>query len=128
MVKILVVDDEPFVRDMMTAMIKPAGYDVVEAVNGAEAFNICKKEAVDLIITDIVMPEKNGIDLIMNVKKEYPDIPIIAVSGGGGITGRYDYLEIAKLVGANNILKKPFEIDELRSAVSNAIENQTMDN
>jgi CheY-like chemotaxis protein len=128
MVKILVVDDEPFVRDMMTAMIKPAGYDVVEAVNGAEAFNVCKKEAVDLIITDIVMPEKNGIDLIMNVKKEYPDIPIIAVSGGGGITGRYDYLEIAKLVGANNILKKPFEIDELRSAVSNAIENQTMDN
>jgi len=128
MVKILIVDDEPFVRDMMTAMIKPAGYDVVEAVNGAEAFNVCKKEVVDLIITDIVMPEKNGIDLIMNVKKEYPDIPIIAVSGGGGITGRYDYLEIAKLVGANNILKKPFEIDELRSAVSNAIENQTMDN
>lgn len=128
MVKILIVDDELFVRDMMADMIKPAGYDVIVAENGAEAFDVCKKESIDLIITDIVMPEKNGIDLIMNVKKEYPEIPIIAVSGGGGITGRYDYLEIAKLVGANNILKKPFKIEELRTAVSDAIENKTMSN
>ncbi|MCK4789541.1 MAG: hypothetical protein KAV87_37715, partial [Desulfobacteraceae bacterium] len=63
--------------------------------------------------------------LIMDVKKQYPDIPIIAISGGGGITGRYDYLEIAKLVGANNILKKPFELQELRSAVSEAMKNRT---
>ncbi|MCK5091731.1 MAG: response regulator, partial [Gammaproteobacteria bacterium] len=63
-------------------------------------------------------------DLIMDVKKEFPDIPVIAISGGGGITGRYDYLEIAKLVGAKNILKKPFSMKELRSAVGNILNNE----
>lgn len=123
MVRILVVDDEESVRDMVKAMIEPAGYDVIEAGNGAEACDACKEAPVDLIITDIVMPEKNGIDLIMDVKKEYPDIPVIAISGGGGITGRYDYLEIAKLVGAENILKKPFAMADLRSAVDNILKN-----
>lgn len=126
MMKVLVVDDELVVREMMMEMIKPAGYEVIEATNGKDAFEVCNNEHVDLIITDIVMPEKNGIDLIMNVKKEFPDIPVIAVSGGGGITGRYDYLEIAKLVGAKNIIRKPFETHELRTAVSEAIENRTM--
>lgn len=119
MVRILIVDDEPSVRDMVVAMIEPTGYQVIEAGNGAEACTACKEVSVDLIITDIVMPVKNGIDLIMEVKKEYPDISVIAMSGGGGITGRYDYLEIAKLVGAKNILKKPFDMADLRSAVDN---------
>lgn len=125
MVRILVVDDEPSVLEMVTAMIEPVGYDVIEAGNGAEACVICKEVPVDLIITDIIMPDKNGIDLIMEVKKEYPHIPVIAISGGGGITGRYDYLEIAKLVGANNILRKPFELQELRSVVSEAMKDRT---
>ncbi|MCK4950267.1 MAG: response regulator [Gammaproteobacteria bacterium] len=124
MATVLVVDDEESVRDMVTKMIEPAGYDVIEAGNGAEACDACKEAPVDLIITDIVMPEKNGIDLIMDVKKEFPDIPVIAISGGGGITGRYDYLEIAKLVGAKNILKKPFSMKELRSAVGNILNNE----
>lgn len=70
------------------------------------------------------MPGKNGIDLIMEVKKDYPDIPVIAFSGGGGITGRFDYLKISKLVGADIILKKPFELQELRSAVSEVMKNR----
>jgi FixJ family two-component response regulator len=61
----------------------------------------------------------------MEMKKEHPEIPVIAISGGGGIAGRYDYLEIAKLVGAKNILKKPFDMQKLLSAVSEAMENQT---
>lgn len=124
MVKILVVDDEPSVCSMMVAMLEPDGYDMIAADSGVEAVDVCKEVPVDLIITDIVMPNKNGIDLIMQVKKEYPGIPVIAISGGGGIAGRFDYLEIAKLVGADNILKKPFEIEELRSAVSNVIKNR----
>jgi len=123
MTRVLVVDDEPSVRNMVAAMIEPAGYDVIEAVNGAEAVNTCKKVPVDLIITDIVMPKKNGIDLIMEIKKEFPDTPIIAISGGGGIEGRYNYLEIAKLIGANYVLKKPFELHELRGVVSEAMKN-----
>lgn len=124
MSRVLVVDDEESVRDMVMAMIKPDGYDVIEAANGTEACDACKEMPVDLIITDIVMPEKNGIDLIRQVKKEYPDVAVIAISGGGGIEGRYDYLEIAKLVGADNILKKPFEVRELRSAISEAMKDR----
>lgn len=124
MLKILVVDDESFVRDMIKAMIRSAGYDVIEAGSGAQACDMCKEISVDLIITDMVMPGKNGIDLIMDVKKKYPDIPIIAISGGGGIVGRYDYLEIAKLVGADNILKKPFEMAELRSLVDSTLNSK----
>lgn len=124
MPRILVVDDEESVREMLTQMLEPAGYDVIEAGNGAEACDVCKELPVDLIITDIVMPEKNGIDLIMDVKNEFPDTPVIAISGGGGITGRFDYLEIAKLVGAKNILKKPFAMADLRSAVDNILKNK----
>ncbi|HEC12462.1 MAG TPA: response regulator [Acidiferrobacteraceae bacterium] len=123
MPRVLIVDDEESVRVMVAAMIKPDGYNVTEAASGAEACDACKESPVDLIITDIVMPEKNGIDLIRYVKKEYPDIAVIAISGGGGIEGRYDYLEIARLVGADNILKKPFELRELRSAVSEAMKS-----
>lgn len=124
MVRILVVDDEPSVCSMVAAMLEPDGYDMIAAGSGVEAVDACKEVPVDLIITDIVMPNKNGIDLIMQVKKEYPGIPVIAISGGGGIAGRFDYLEIAKLVGADNILKKPFELEELRSTVSNVIKNR----
>ena len=124
MPKILVVDDEAPVREMVTAMIESVGYEVIEAENGLEAYDICKKIPVDLIVTDIVMPDKNGIDLIMTLKKEYPDLPVVAISGGGGITGRFDYLEIAKLVGAQNILKKPFSMGEIRSLIANALNNK----
>lgn len=128
MATVLVVDDEDSVRELVIAMIEPLGYDIVEATNGEEASAACKATTLDLIITDIVMPDKNGIDFIMEVKKEYPDVPVIAISGGGGIAGRYDYLKIAKLVGAHNILKKPFDAKELRTAVSEAIENCTPSN
>lgn len=124
MIKILVVDDEASVRKMVTNTIASVGYEVIEASSGAEAYDACKETSIDLIITDVVMPDKNGIDLIMEVKKEYPDLPVIAISGGGGITGRFDYLEIAKLVGAKNILKKPFTTTELRSAVDNILNNE----
>ena len=122
MARILVVDDEPSVRDMVVAMIESASHELIEAGNGEEAIAACKVTPFDLIITDIVMPGKNGIDLIMDIKKNFQEIPVIAISGGGGITGRYDYLEIAKLVGAITILKKPFSMDELRSAVGSVLE------
>jgi len=90
---------------------------VLDAENGVEAVKICMDTNIDLLITDIVMPEKHGIDLIMELSEKLPDLPIIAISGGGGVTGRFDYLEIAPLVGANNVLRKPFQASELRQLV-----------
>ena len=119
MTKILVVDDEATVRDMVSSMIEPLGCEVTVAGNGLEAIAACKAHAFDLVITDIVMPGKNGIDLIMQLKKDYPSTHVLGISGGGGgITGRYDYLEIAQLVGADNILRKPFSMKDMRDAVS----------
>lgn len=124
MAAILVVDDESPVREMIRAMIESDGHEIHEACNGVEARRICEENAIDLIITDLVMPEKNGIDFIMEVKKSHPNVPVIAISGGGGITGRFDYLQIAKLVGASNILRKPFAMEKLRSTIRNVLKEK----
>lgn len=119
--KILIVDDEPSVLKMLRKMLKGEAEEILEAENGEQAIELCQEQEIDLIITDIVMPKKHGIDLIMEVKKIFPNLPIIAISGGGGVSGRFDYLEIAELLGANNILHKPFEAAELRDAVNNIL-------
>lgn len=124
MTTVLIVDDEPSLREMVIQMIESTGYDVIEAGNGIEANNVCKETAVDLIITDIIMPGKNGIELIVDVKKEHPDIPILAISGGGSSPPQTDILDVAKLLGANNILKKPFSMDDLLSSVNSIINNE----
>jgi YesN/AraC family two-component response regulator len=117
MTKILIVDDEESVRKMLRSMLKNEADEIIEAENGVIAKEICLEEKIDLLITDIVMPEKHGVDLIMELKKEKPDLHIIAISGGGGVTGRFDYLEIVELMGVDNILRKPFDTVELRKKV-----------
>lgn len=114
---ILIVDDEAPVRKMLKKILASETHQVLEAENGIEAEKICMNENIDLLITDIVMPEKHGIDLIMELNEKLPKLPIIAISGGGGIAGRFDYLEIATLVGAKNVLRKPFQSSELRTLV-----------
>lgn len=114
MKKILVVDDEISVREMVSDMLSSSSVEIALAKSGIQALQVLSSGNIDLVITDIVMAEENGIDLIMDMKKRYPNIPIVAISGGGGIEGRFNYLEIAKLVGADQILKKPFSADKLR--------------
>ncbi|NOZ11030.1 MAG: response regulator [Gammaproteobacteria bacterium] len=118
---ILIVDDEPSVRKMLTKILKEEADVFLDAKNGVQAKQLCYEQDVDLMITDIVMPEKHGIDLIIEIKKEKPNLPIIAISGGGGISGRFDYLEIAGTLGVENILHKPFKASELRSFVRSAL-------
>jgi len=117
MKKLLVVDDETSVREMIAEMLGNEGYEIILVKNGVEATNRLSTLDIDLVVTDIVMPDENGIDLIMDMKKKHPSTPVVAISGGGGIEGRFNYLEIAKLVGANSILKKPFTKDVLRETV-----------
>lgn len=121
--KILIVDDEASVLKMLRKMLKNESEEILEAENGERALEICQAQEIDLIITDIVMPKKHGIDLIMEIKKDFPKLPIIAISGGGGVSGRFDYLEIAELLGAKNILHKPFEANDLKNIVNNIFGN-----
>ena len=118
MTNILVVDDEAPVRNLLKDVLEKEGYTVFTAETGVKASTIYDSNDIDLIITDLVMPEKGGIDLIMELKKKEPNIKVIAISGGGGITGRFDYLPIAKLVGASEIISKPFQVTEIRAQVA----------
>ena len=113
------VDDDASILVFIEQALSNNNVYTAETVSEAE--KIARENSIDLLITDLVMPEKNGIDMIMEFKKIHPEIHILAISGGGGITGRFDYLPIAKLVGAENTLKKPFSIDELRDCVKDII-------
>ncbi len=113
---ILVVDDEEQMRSMIRNILENAGYAVMEAPDGKVALWIHKGQPADLIITDILMLKKEGIETIIELKQGFPDVKIIALSGGEqGDKGRY--LDIARKMGANNTLAKPFEKEELLKVV-----------
>ena len=118
---IVIVDDELHMRLLMQGMLRQDGHDVLLADSATEAMRLVQENTVDLLITDLVMPQTTGIDLIVQIKEAFPNIKVIAVSGGGGITGRFDYLPIAKLVGAGCILSKPFKKEQLCTAVAAAL-------
>lgn len=116
MKRVLIVDDEAQMRGLLEDLLE-GDYQVLTASNGAEALQLLERDGAELIITDLVMPQMNGIDLVMAVRQQYPALKIIAISGGGGISGRFDYLPVANLVGAARVIRKPFELAEMRTAV-----------
>lgn len=116
MKRVLIVDDEAQMRGLLEDLLE-GDYQVLTASNGAEALQLLEQDGAELIITDLVMPKMNGIDLVMAVRQQYPALKIIAISGGGGISGRFDYLPVANLVGAARVIRKPFELAEMRTAV-----------
>lgn len=115
---ILIVDDEMPLRNLLCDALAADDRKILQASTGKQAFDILRTEAVDLLITDIVMPEQDGISLIMQLNSVARKIPVIAISGGGGIQSGFDYLPVSKLVGADAILRKPFKIDEIRDLVA----------
>lgn len=117
MSNVLVVDDDASILLFIEQALNE-NHHIFTAENVSDAEKIFQENKIDLLITDLVMPEKNGIDMIMEFKKIHPEINILAISGGGGITGRFDYLPIAKLIGAQITLKKPFTVSELRQGVN----------
>jgi two-component system cell cycle response regulator CpdR len=114
--KILIIDDEPYILLMLKKMLEKAGYEVDLAANGREGLELFVKESADLVITDIIMPDKEGLELILEMKKLSPELKIIAISGGGRISPE-SYLECARHFGAERVFQKPFRQQELVSAV-----------
>jgi YesN/AraC family two-component response regulator len=117
MTLILIVDDDEAIRQMLRDMLEREGFDVLDAANGKEALTLFHITHPDLVITNIVMPEKEGLELIRELRKESPDTRIIAISGGGQY-GYVDYLEVARTFGAMRTLAKPFARAQLLEAVS----------
>jgi len=115
--RILVVDDNDQIRGMLRLMLETAGHEVSDAANGKSALHLQKTIPADLVITDIIMPEMEGIELIINIRKIDPRVKIIAISGGGKIDP-YLCLDIAGQLGADRILQKPFSQATLMSIIS----------
>ncbi|MDH5650057.1 MAG: response regulator [Gammaproteobacteria bacterium] len=118
MANVLVVDDEVSIRFMLREILEQEGHDIEEAVNGEEALMMINAGHYDLVITDLVMPKKNGIDVIVEFKRADPDCRILAISGGGGTSGHFDYLPVAERMGASGIMSKPFLIADLKDKVN----------
>ena len=121
MAKLLLVDDEVSIREMVGEILARLDHDVTSVASAREAVESFKNNPADLIVTDLVMPEVSGIDMILELRDIDPKLKILAISGGGGITGRFDYLPIASLVGAGAILKKPFSIEDFNRKVGSLL-------
>jgi DNA-binding NtrC family response regulator len=120
MARILVVDDDALVRETIALALQAAGHSVVEASDGRIALQILSREPIDLVISDILMPEIDGIGLILAIQKQHPTMRVICMSGGDR-TGQIDYLELAAKLGAQMVLAKPFTPKQLLAAVATAI-------
>ncbi len=117
MARILLIDDDDQFRMLLRKMLEKAGYnDIEEANDGSIGVKLFRQHPFDLVITDIIMPDKEGIETIIELTGDYPQIKIIAMSGGGRVCPQ-DYLETAKRLGASRTLAKPFNYSELVDTV-----------
>ncbi len=120
MAHILVIDDEEMARFTVRDMLEAAGHQVIEAINGDEGVALQHVHAFDLVITDMIMPKKEGVETVIELKQANPDQKIIAISGGGR-TRNMDFLQMAEQFGADRILAKPFTEDELLESVDTCL-------
>ena len=117
MAHVLVIDDDADVRTIIRRAVQLDGHLVTEAGDGAEGLRLFVERPVDLVITDILMPEREGIETIIELRRRRPELPILAISGGSQITDRDGLLVSADLLGATRVLPKPFTLAELRAVV-----------
>ncbi len=117
MARILLIDDDDQFREMLAEILAGAGYEVVEARNGNAGAKAQYERPADLVITDIVMPEKEGLEVIRELRRQDPEVGIIAISGGGCYSGAH-YLEVAEKLGADRALAKPFKRRDLLESIS----------
>jgi DNA-binding response OmpR family regulator len=118
--KILVIDDDSSVRYMLARILRTGAYDVVMADDGDHGLAVFRKERPDLVICDLMMPHRNGIETIAQIRRESPAMKIIAISGGGRAMN-VDGLATALETGANEIIVKPFRADDVLSRVSETL-------
>jgi len=122
MKRILIIDDETNILLMLKKMLERAGYEIDLASNGEEGLRLFRNAPSDLVITDIIMPEKEGLETIREMRKMQPEMKIIAMSGGGKISAD-NYLETAKIFGASRIMEKPFTQQAMVSTVKELLED-----
>ncbi len=117
---ILIVDDDSQVCDLLKQVLEGEGYSVMTAVNGQEGINLHRAHQADLIVLDILMPEKEGLETILELRREFPQVKIIAMSGGSE-RAKLNLLDLAKRLGAQYSLQKPFQLEKFSTLVREAL-------
>lgn len=121
MARILVIDDDPLMRGLVVRMLGDVGHELREAVDGEKGLALALSEQFDAVVTDILMPGKEGIETILELRRARPDLGIVAISGGG--THRLmDFLQFARQFGADQAVAKPFRAADLIAAVNSALQ------
>ncbi len=118
MSRILIIDDEPSIREILTEILKDEGYDVLDAEDGIKGLALCKTEVIDLILLDIWLPNMGGIDVLAELKKEYPEIEVVVISGHANI----DMAVKAVKLGAFDFLEKPLSLEKVTTIIRNALQ------
>lgn len=124
MAQILVIDDDDQVRTLFRMILERAGYQVEEAADGRSGARKFRENPADLIITDIIMPEQEGIQTILELRRDFPDVKIIAISGGG-TTPSGTYLDLANRLGARRTFSKPIKRQQLLDAVEQVLAGES---
>lgn len=121
--KILVIDDEAIVRVSCERVLKPAGYEVVMTPKGSEALALLKQDKYDLVLTDLKMPDMDGLDVLKNIKSSWPDMIVIIITGYGTISTAVQAIKL----GAFEYIEKPFTPEDILNAVTRALKEKTKD-
>jgi CheY-like chemotaxis protein len=124
MSRILLIDDDDLTRGAVHKMLERAGYTVQSTANGREALEWYRNDPVDLVITDLIMPDTDGLEIIQELRRTHPAARILAISGGGRVDAQ-EYLSVARKFGAVQVLSKPFSNQDLRQAVETALADVT---
>ena len=114
---ILVVDDDRLIREMLADALTRSGHLVLQCVDGKDVIKVLKQHPTDLLITDVLMEQVDGLVTITNARKQFPLLKIIAISGGGALTEQ-DYLPIARKLGAHAVFHKPLDLDRVLNTVA----------
>ncbi|MEQ1842884.1 MAG: response regulator [Verrucomicrobiales bacterium] len=126
MSRILLIDDDHSLRSVVAKSLAHAGFEVVQAEDGLQGIELSRVATFDLIITDLIMPVQEGMETIMVLRQEAPNIPIIAISGG--LSNTRTYLDIAGKIGARRILEKPFTTKELLGLIEEVLASPNQKN
>ena len=111
------MDDEEAIRRLIRSTLEQAGYHVQEAADGKQGLSQYRQAPADLVIMDILMPDQDGLESILTLRREFPNAKIMAITGGSDMIGILNFLDVARMLGARRTLQKPFEMQQLLDAV-----------
>lgn len=121
MASILVIDDNPEFREILRLHLEANGNRTVLTDNGEQGLMVLERGGIDIVLTDILMPQRDGVEVLREAKRRWPGLPVIAISGGGWIKAT-ELLGMAERLGADNVLQKPVRRDDLIKAVDAALQ------